>query len=77
MGKSFDSSFIASIFGGTLSVRLVIEGTIIIIVPFVASFLFDVTSLLAPFFNSDVCISAVNNVTQVPIVPISPLTALL
>jgi hypothetical protein len=70
-GESFNSSFIVPSFWGALSVRLVIEGTIVITVPFIVSFLFDAFSLLAVVFNSVVCISAVDHVTQVSVIPIS------
>jgi hypothetical protein len=71
MGESFNSSFVVPSFWGALSVRLVIEGTIVITVPFIASFLFDAFSLLAVVFNSAACISAVDHVTQVSVIPIS------
>jgi hypothetical protein len=43
-------------------VRLVIEGTIVIIVPFIALFPLDAISFLAPVFNSVACVFAVNDV---------------
>jgi hypothetical protein len=51
-------------------VRLVVEGTVIIIVPLIVSFLFDVISLLTPVFNSVACISTMNNAVQVPGIPV-------
>jgi hypothetical protein len=50
--------------------RLVIEGIVIIIVPFVASFLFNVISLLVVVFNPVACIFAMNDVMQVLVVPV-------
>jgi hypothetical protein len=50
--------------------RLVIEGIVIIIVPFVASFLFNVISLLAAVFNLVACVSTMNDVLQVRVVPV-------
>jgi hypothetical protein len=51
MGKGFNSSWVAPSFRGALSVRLVIEGTIIVIVPLIMSFLLNVLMLLAPVVN--------------------------
>jgi hypothetical protein len=51
MGKDFNSSWVAPSFRGVLSVRLVIEGTIIVIVPLITSFLLNVLMLLAPVVN--------------------------
>jgi hypothetical protein len=68
--ESFDPALIASSFQGTVSVRLIIEETIIVIVPFTVSFALDAVSLLAPVFNLVVCIFVTNNVAQVPVVPI-------
>jgi hypothetical protein len=64
-------------FKGVLSVRLVIEGAIIIIVPFIASFLLNTLSPLAPTFYPAACISAADDVAQISVVPITPSTALL
>jgi hypothetical protein len=57
---------------GALSVRLVIEGTIVIIVPFIASFLLDAFSLLEAVFDSITCISVADNIMQVLVIPILP-----
>jgi hypothetical protein len=51
VGEDF-YSFIAPSFKGALLVRLVIEGTMIIIVPLIASFLSNMATLLAPVFLS-------------------------
>jgi hypothetical protein len=65
MTKGFDSSCIMPSFLGALSVWLVIEGTIIIIVPLVTSFQLDVLSLLAPIVDPATCFSVADDVTQV------------
>jgi hypothetical protein len=49
MGASLDSSQVLPSFRGALSVRLVIEGTIIIIVPLVVLFLLNVLLFSEPF----------------------------
>jgi hypothetical protein len=77
MREGFDSSFIAPPFRGTLSVRLVVEGTIIIIVPLVVSFPFDAVSFLEPNFDLSACISIVDDVVQVSIIPVSSVTTFL
>jgi hypothetical protein len=46
-------------------VGLVIVGAIVIIVPLIASFALDAIALLTSFFNTAVCISIANDVTQV------------
>jgi hypothetical protein len=46
-------------------VGLVIEGTIVIIVPLIASFLLDTILLLVAVFNLVVCISVTDHVAQV------------
>jgi hypothetical protein len=58
-------------------VRLVVEGTIVVIVPFIVLFLFGTFSLLAVVFYSAVCICIANDVVQVLIIPILPLAAFL
>jgi hypothetical protein len=58
-------------------VRVIVVRTIIIIVPFVTSFTFDVISFLAPVFNSVEHISATDNITQVPVVLVLFSTVLL
>jgi hypothetical protein len=77
MGKVFDSSYITPSLRGALSVRLVIEGTIIIIVPLIASFLLDALSLLVPAFDLTVCISTVEDVAQITVIPTTPSAMLL
>jgi hypothetical protein len=62
---------------GALSVRLVIEGTIIIIVPLITSLLLNALLLLAPVFDPSACISTADNVPQVLVIPIMPSTMLL
>jgi hypothetical protein len=61
MGNSFDSPCIAPSFGRTLSVRFIIIGTIVVIVPFFTLLLLKVLTLLAPVFNPAVCISTVDD----------------
>jgi hypothetical protein len=58
-------------------VRLVIEGTIIVIILLISSFLLNVFTLLAPVFNLVMCISAVNDVMQILVIPILPWAAFL
>jgi hypothetical protein len=60
-------------------VRLVIEGTIVIIVPFILSFMLNMLSLslLASVFYPAACISAADDIAQVAVVPIMPSAALL
>jgi hypothetical protein len=72
MGKSFDSSWVVPSFRGALSVRLVIEGTIIVIVPLITSFLLNMFMLLAPIVNPVVCIITMDDVTQILVIPILP-----
>jgi hypothetical protein len=56
-------------FRGALLVRLIIVETIIIIVTLIALFLFHALSLSAPIFYLAACISAVDDVAQVTVVP--------
>jgi predicted neutral ceramidase superfamily lipid hydrolase len=77
MGKGFDSSWITPTFRGALLVRLVIEGAIVIIVPFVRSFLVNLFSLLAPIFYPTTCISTMDDIAQIVVILIMPLTMLL
>jgi hypothetical protein len=56
-------------FRGALSVSLVIVGTIIIIVPLIVLILFHALSLSASVFDPVTCISAVDDVAQVAIIP--------
>jgi hypothetical protein len=56
MGKGFDSSCIMPSFGGTLSMRLVMIGTIVIIAPLLTSLLFKALVLLTQVFVLASCI---------------------
>jgi hypothetical protein len=76
-GESFDSSYIMPSFRGALPVRLVVVGTITIIVPLIMLILFHALSLSMPVFDPVVCISAVDDVTQVTVVPPTSLATLL
>jgi hypothetical protein len=58
-------------------VRLVIEGTIIVIVPLIMSFLLNALMLLAPFVNPVTCISTSDDFTQILVIPIPPSAAFL
>jgi hypothetical protein len=58
-------------------VRLIVVRTIVVIVPFIASLMFNAVSLLVQVFNMVARISVVDKVTQVPVVPISFLATLL
>jgi hypothetical protein len=51
-------------------VRLVVEGTIIVIVPLITSFLLNTLMLLTPVVNPVVCISVVDDVAQISVIPI-------
>jgi hypothetical protein len=77
VGKSLDSSCIAPPFGKTLSVRLVVIGTVVVIVPFFTMLLFNALVFLMPVFNLVACISIVNNVAQILVIPVSSSTAFL
>jgi hypothetical protein len=77
MGESFDSSWIMPSFRGALLVRLVIVGTIVIIVPLIAMFLFYTLSFLTSVFNPAACISVTDDIVQVAVVPTMPLATLL
>jgi hypothetical protein len=77
MGKSLDSSCIMPPFGRMLLVRLVIIGTIVVIVPFFMLLLFKALTLVMPVFNLAACISAANDVTQISIIPVLSSTAFL
>jgi hypothetical protein len=57
--------------------RLVIEATIIIIVPIITSFQHNALSLLAPVVDPTACISATDEVVQVSVILITPSAALL
>jgi hypothetical protein len=64
-------------FRGALSVRLVVEGTIIVIVPLITSFMLNALTLLALVVNLVTCISATDDIVQVTIILIPPSVALL
>jgi hypothetical protein len=72
MGESFDSSWVAPSFRGALSVRLVVEGTIIVIVPLITSFLLNALTLLTAVVNPVTCISTADDVVQISVIPIPP-----
>jgi hypothetical protein len=59
-------------FRGVVPVRLVIVGTVIIIVPLIALFLFHVLLLSVPIFDPIACISVVDDIAQVTVVPTMP-----
>jgi hypothetical protein len=77
VGKGFDSSWVASSFRGTISVRLVIEGTIVVIVPLITLLLLNALTPLAPVVNHAMCISTADDVTQVSVILITPSAMLL
>jgi hypothetical protein len=77
VGESFDSSWVMPSFRGALLVRLVIVGTIVIIVPLIALFLFNALSLSVSNFNPVVCISAADDIVQVTVVSPMPWAVLL
>jgi hypothetical protein len=58
-------------------VRSIVIGTIVVIVPFFMLLLFKALALLAPVFNMAVCISAVDDVTQILVIPVSSSAAFL
>jgi hypothetical protein len=58
-------------------VRLVIIGTIVVIVPFFTLLLFKTLVLLTPVFDPAACISTANDVTQISVIPASPSAAFL
>jgi hypothetical protein len=64
-------------FRGALSVRLVIEGTTIVIVPLITSFLLNTLTLLAPDVNWVTCIFVVDDVAQISVILIPPLAMFL
>jgi uncharacterized metal-binding protein len=77
VGKSSDSYWVMASFRGVLPVRLVIVGTIVIIVPVIMLFLFNALSLSTLIFNPATCISAMDDVAQVIVVSPMPSAALL
>jgi hypothetical protein len=58
-------------------VRLVIEGTTIVIVPLITSFLLNTLTLLAPDVNWVTCIFVVDDVAQISVILIPPLAMFL
>jgi hypothetical protein len=56
---------------------LIIERNIIVIVPLFVTLALNTVSLLAPVFNPVACISVVDYIAQVPVVPISSSIVLL
>jgi hypothetical protein len=72
MGKRLGSSYIAPPFRRMLSVRLVIIGTVVVIVPFFMLLLFKALTLLTLDFNPAACISATDDIAQISVIPILP-----
>jgi hypothetical protein len=58
-------------------VRLIIIGTIVVIVPFFMLLLFKALVLLAPVFNPTACIFATDDVAQISVIPVSSSAAFL
>jgi hypothetical protein len=77
MEKSLDSSCFALPFGRTLSVRLVIIETVVVIVPFFTLLMFKVLALLTPIFDLAACIPSTDDVTQISIILVSSSAAFL
>jgi hypothetical protein len=77
VGKGFNTFCITPSFWGALLVRLVIEGTIIIVVHLITLLLINVLLILAPIFDPAACISVVDDITHVSVIPITPSTMLL
>jgi hypothetical protein len=63
-------------FRGTLSVRLILEGTIIIVAPLVIPLLLDALWILALVFDLATCIFAADDIVQVSIIAIMSLVTL-
>jgi hypothetical protein len=76
-GISLDTSWNVSPFWRTLSVRLVIVGAIIVIVPLIALLLLITHPISAPIFNPVACISAADDVSHVTVLSAMPSTMLL
>jgi hypothetical protein len=55
-----------------LSVRLVIIGTVVVILPLFTSLLFKALVLQTPVFDLAACILAADDVVQVSVIPASP-----
>jgi hypothetical protein len=72
MGKCLDSPYIAPFLRSALLVRLVVTGTIIIIVSLFTLLLFKALMLLMLVFDLAACIFAVDDVTQVSVIPVLP-----
>jgi hypothetical protein len=75
VGKGLDSSCIVPSLRIMLSVRLVIIGTIVVIVPLLTSLLFKALTLLTLDFDPAACIFGADNVSQVLIILVSPSVA--
>jgi hypothetical protein len=60
-----------------LSVRLVVIGTIVVIVPLFTSLLFKALTLLTLVFDQTMCILAAYDVVQVSVIPVLPSAAFL
>jgi hypothetical protein len=60
-----------------LSVRLVVIGTIVVIVTFFMLLLFETLVLLMPIFDPVTCISATDDVAQISVIPVSSSTVFL
>jgi hypothetical protein len=56
-----------------MSVKLVVIGTIVAIVPFFTLLLFKALMLLAPIFNLATCTSTTDDIMQISVILISPL----
>jgi hypothetical protein len=77
LGERLDSSCITPSFGRMLSVRLVTIGTIVVIVPFFALLLLKTLMLLMLIFDPATCISVVDDIMQISVIPVSPSAVLL
>jgi hypothetical protein len=77
MGKCLDSSCITPSFRRMLSVRLVVIGTIVVIVPFFTLLFFKKLTLLMLVFDLEACISSVDDISQISVIQASPSTAFL
>jgi hypothetical protein len=62
MEKRFDSSCIVPPFGRMLSMRLIIKGIVVVIVPFFMLLLFKALGLLTLVFNPTACISTMDDI---------------
>jgi hypothetical protein len=72
VGNGFDSSWVVPTFRGALSVRLVIDGIIVVIVPLIMSILLNALMLLAPVVNPNACISTADDIAQISVISIPP-----